>query len=610
MNFYRPKPIFEKELRTEAKLFMFSIFFSFISMSDESKVSSSKNVEEERNSSPEPEGEGKQSLEHYRLNGRKPLPTILYLSVGPIIAQVTGALKGIIGTIWLSMSLGEVALATVSTIGVFDGMSRSFGFFVSSAGASKISQLYGQHQEEEASQVVVDLIRISIIFGIVVPAILSPVSEPLAIWLGAQGEVPHQCYLYMLPINIMTFSTIMFIGLGGCLQGEGRSMFFSILNMGALIFNMCVLDPMLLLGFKTGIWGASFGQAFAEFVPCVIIFVMYFMGKFGVKPSFRQFIKPFSPHTGPSMSVGVSQLIANISGMIPSILVRKFMGLAFKPEEFNDAMAGLNTFVRFVILTFSVIIALNMGFVPAASYAYAAKNYRRWFKLCIHVNWTCFVWNTLTSILCIAAPRQLSMMFGKTEGYLDMSEKMLFVTNVCGFITFARFTGVSMLQSLQKGLTSSILSLFSMLVSLVGFSCLMYFTDKHNGIRILWSYSMSYAFGFIASIVVLLVPCIRIYKMMKEQEKVGSSEEEENELHALDDVDESNKSSEPIIQDLKSSDQKTPSDESSSSSSSSPSSSSTKSKSSSKSKSNSSSSDDDNSDKKDDSEAGEGKFEI
>lgn len=484
------------------------------------------------------EGEGEdepeemhKSLEHYRLSGRPPLHTVFALSSGPFLAQVTGALKGIISTIWISMALGEVALAAISTIGVYDGISRAFGFFLSASGASKISQLYGQHREDEASQVVVDIIRIALIFGVVVPSILGPTVRPLCIWFGANSEVVELSKEYMLPINVMTFSTCLFIGLGGCMQGEGRSFFFSMLNIASLILGMAGIDPLLLLAFKTGIWGASCGQAFSEFVPAFIIFIMYFMGKFGVKPKFAQFIKPFSPHTLPSLKVGISQFIANVSQTIPSILVRKLMGDALG-DRYNDGMAGFNTEIRFMIITNAVIIAVTNGFLPAASYAIASKQYKRWFWLCFHCIWITFVWGSFTSVLTWTIPRELSKMFGKSEGYLEMSGEMVKIGNALGFVVFGRFCGVSFLQSMQKGMLASILSITAHFFSIIIFSLVLYYTDKHDGVRILWCYALAHAFGFVTAIIALAKPVYDIYKEMRWMETEDTSDPENTaELH-------------------------------------------------------------------------------
>ncbi|OHS94163.1 MatE family protein [Tritrichomonas foetus] len=456
------------------------------------------------------------SPEHYRLAGRPPLTTLFNLSAGPILAQFTGSLKGVIGSIWISKALGETALAAISTIGVYDGISRSFGFFLSSSGSSKISQLYGQHRENEAGQVVVDLIRVSLIFGILVPLILGLTTQPLCEWLGADEIVQKMCHEYMLPINIGTFTTILFITLGGCLQGEGRSLFFSILNVASLVVNMCVFDPILLLALGTGIWGASVAQSLAEAIPGIALFIMFFMGKFGVKPKFSMFFNKFSPHTFSSMKVGFSQLIGNLSQMIPSILVRKLIGLAVG-ENFNDAMAAFNTVVRFIILTGSIIIAVTLGYVPAASYAFAAKNYQRWLSLSIHMLWMTFAWGSFTAILTLTIPRQLSSMFANGKGYLDVCEPMLKYSNALGFFAMGRFCGVAFLQSMQKGWMSTVLSLTSNFASIIGFAFLLYYTDKTNGVRIVWCYSLAHAFGFVMAILFMIAPIRKIVAGYKQQ---------------------------------------------------------------------------------------------
>lgn len=68
----------------------------------------------------------KMSLEDMRLAGYSPLTTIFRLSVGPILSQFTGALYGIITTIWVSKAIGDKGMAAISTMNSFDGIGRAF----------------------------------------------------------------------------------------------------------------------------------------------------------------------------------------------------------------------------------------------------------------------------------------------------------------------------------------------------------------------------------------------------------------------------------------------------------------------------------------------------
>jgi hypothetical protein len=78
-----------------------------------------------------------------------------------------------------------------------------------------------------------------------------------------------------------------------------------------------------------------------------------------------------------------------------------------------------------------------------------------------------------------------------------------------------------MLQSLNMGTSSTILSLMAHFVSLLGFASLLYFTDKHDGVRIMWSYSMSYVFSLVMAAGLLARPVWKLWKSMSELGSTG-----------------------------------------------------------------------------------------
>ncbi|OHT06211.1 MatE family protein [Tritrichomonas foetus] len=461
----------------------------------------------------------KHQLEHYRLAGRKPLITVLILSVGPLLSQITSALYGVVATIWVSKAIGEKGMTAISTYTAFDNIARSFGFFVSVAGSTCISGLFGAGDEKEAGQVICDLLRMCLLFGILVPAVLCPTVKLGVAWFGANQEIVDLGYEYMFPMLVCSLFTCIFVGCGGFLQGEGKSMLYGGITISASIANMLLFTPLFLLAFKTGICGAGIAYALSDAIAGIGLCIFYFMGKFAVKPKFNQLFKKFSPRTLPALKVGLSQLVANLSVSVPGIVVRKFIGMsADSDQDFNDSLAGFNVIFRYAQITNNVILAITMGYLPAASYAFSAKMHKRWIKLSIHANWIGFVWGTITSIFSWSIPREISKIFSKGEGYLRWAGPMLQVGNALGFVVFGRFTFPSMLQSLKMGITSTLLSLASQLVSIIAFEFILYYTDKHNAVRLIWCYPLSYAFGLVLGIIVLGRPIYKIYKEMKDDE--------------------------------------------------------------------------------------------
>ena len=476
----------------------------------------------------EPVPKAKSGATNYRLGGRKPFITICSLMVGPVLMQVCGALYGVVTPMWVSKALGTVGVSAVSTYSTFDMIGRAFGFFLSVSASTKVSQLFGKGQHGEAGQVICDLFRMCFVCGAIVPAILLPVVNICCRWFGANDEVIKLGFQYLCPILSCSVFTCIYVLCNGLLQGEGRTMLIGIVSVISLCVAMFVIETIFLFVFKTGMLGAGFATVLGDAIPGIVLMSMYFAGKFTVKPNWRGIFKKFSPHTLPALKVGISQLVSNLSMSIPGIVMRKLIGMSVSPDEYNDAIAGYNMVFRYAMITNCVNIAVSMGFIPAASYAYASKQYKRFLRLLLHSMTISAAWSVLTNIFSWAIPREISKIFGSEDSYLDWAEPMLKYGNATGCIMFFRFTSQGTLQALQLGGQAMIITITSQLFAIIGFAFMLYFTDKHNAVRLCWAYPLSYAFGLVFGIIILIRPLRKVYRLYKESELTKKNEEEDN----------------------------------------------------------------------------------
>ena len=440
--------------------------------------------------------------EDKRLGGSPALKTTLVLSAGPLISQIASALYGIINTIWISRALGEIGMSAISTYQNFDTFARSFASFLQVSATAKISSLYGSGQSKEASQVFSDLLRISIICGLITPAIGIPACYPCVKWFGASDEVADMGYDYIVPLLSVSFIPCIFLVCCGSLQAEGRSWLFSITQVAALVMDCLLFCPLFLLGIKTGISGSSYALALAELIPSVIIITMFYLGKFGIKPHPRELIRMPSPHTWGALKVGLPQLIFQLSLAIPGILIRKIFGLACNSDTavFNHIMAAYNVFNRLWNLISAIPNAINIGFIPAASYAYSADRSMRVIRLLVHATWIAVAWGTLCMILCEAAPRQLASIFSSSPEYLDWSEIVLRNGNWGTFVAEVPGIIISLLQAMKKGAQAISLSFLVHFLPIPLFSSILYFTDTDNLPRIVYCYPLQAAWGTVISL--------------------------------------------------------------------------------------------------------------
>lgn len=459
--------------------------------------------------------------EDMKLGGHKPLITLFRLIIGPILSQGTNALYGIITTIWISKAIGDDGLSAVSMMQAFDNMGRSFGFFLAIAAATQISFLYGKGKSEEAGQIIADLIRTSFICGALVCAILLPILKPITRWFGASDDIVKLGFDYMLPLTACAFNSCLFIASGGFLQGEGRTFLFGMSNVICLVLNMVVFNPIFLFLFKVGIIGASSATVISEFIPGIIIIILFYCHKFGVKPHFSQFCNKFSPNTVPALKVGFSTLIAQLSMSIPSVLIRKYMGLACDKDQqkFADVMAGFNASSRICYLPYSVVCALSQAYIPAASYAFAAKRYKRYLRLTISMCLMMFIWSVLTCIMTWVIPVPLSKMFSSGEGYMKYASKMIMYNNALGFLAWFRLASQSILQSLQMGSRATILSFISNFVGIIIFNYILYYSNPHDPVRMIWTYPLTHASSSIVCVCFLWKPIRNLINLSKNDDQ-------------------------------------------------------------------------------------------
>lgn len=460
------------------------------------------------------------SPEDIALGSKPPLKTLLILSVGPFISQLTQALFGFVDTIWVEKGTGTRGVTAVSTYSNFDTIGRAFGFFLNVAASTKISALFGAGRADEAPQVVADLLRVGLIFSVVVPSILIPCLKPAARWFGASEDIVNYGWEYILPVILCAFIPILYLLVCGCLLAEGRTYTFGALQLTTLLLNILFFDPLFLLPLKLEMFGNALATILSEGLPMVTIVVLYFLGKFGVKPKARDLLRKFSPHTGPALKVGLSQLLYQLSLAVPGIVLRKFLGLSCGGDDqlFLDIVSAFNAQIRYYQIVFCVTGAVTMGLLPCGSYAFGAERWGRYFRLLMHCSWICFSWCFFTMIFTVGFPRQLCMALAQDEGYLHYGEQMVRNSNVVAFLSPVALIIQAVMQSLQRGVRASIISFGTQLFPLPVFSIVLYYTDKSNPGRLLYAYAIQQAIGVLISVPLGIGPLLDVYRRAKKEQ--------------------------------------------------------------------------------------------
>lgn len=467
--------------------------------------------------------------EQYRLGGRPPFITLCNLILGPLLSQIAQSLYGIMDSFWISRSIGTKGMTVMSIILVVDFINIAFAQYFNVAVSARISYLFGKHLKEECSQVVVDFFRICIIVGIVIPAILLPCVKPLMRWYGGDDEIVPMCMDYLLPSLCCSMLNYTYLSLCGLLQAMGNSGIYGICQVSSAVLNMACFDPLFLLGLKSGMWGASLATALSNFIPMLVLYICLFKGKFVVKPSLNMYLKKFSTHSWKALRVSISQLISNLATSLPILVLSKLVASsATHAGNYVPVMAGWNVIDRLYAFSICICNGLNQGFLPAASYAYGCQRLNRLLRMFLLTILMGTIWTSLVCIIIESIPKQIAKIWGKDEDYLKVCPKMLRIGFVSCFANQTILTTSAILQAMKMVVLSIISSVLTMLIPIPIFSFILYFTNKNDPIRMIYSFIGHDAWAVLISIIIIIWKLRFLWKAPKDSELNINQTQQEN----------------------------------------------------------------------------------
>lgn len=463
------------------------------------------------------------------LGSKKPLITIIILSLGPIISQIVSSLFGVFNSIWVTKTIGKMGLEVFGAVFIVDYFQIGFAQYLMISINIRISYLYGQKNGKKCAHLYIDFLRLAVLFGIMTCAFVLPITKPLTRWLGASAELSQMCFQYMIPEACLSFVTYIYMIGCGVLQAEGRPFLFCLVQLSTFILNILVFDPLFLLGFKTSIWGCTLATTLSQLIVGGILTFFILKGKFSFKPTKEMLKKKISHETGKALFVGIPELVMELSLSIPLVLMQKYIdkastaiGIYAEATESWALTQRLYTFVEALELGFV------FGYLPAASYSYGAKRYNRMLKLTIHLLWLCTSISSVIAYIIVIFIRNVASIWSKNPDFLNVAVKMVPIIFYAMPLVGLSYMAPALLEAMQKAKRATILSILSLLVTPITISTILYFTKKNDPHRIMYTYPISDAIASLFYIAFTFKPLKILWKAPKD--KLELKEEKKKQL--------------------------------------------------------------------------------
>ena len=377
---------------------------------------------------------------------------LIRFTVPSVLMMIFTSIYGIVDGIFVSNFVGKTPFAAVNLIMPVCMLFGALGFMIGTGGSALVSKLLGEGKKDEASRVFSMLIYISLIASAVLSVAGIAFLRPIAVWLGAEGEMVGHCVLYG---RILLASVPAFI-----LQNEFQSFlivaerpqFGLIVTVAAGVTNI-VLDALFVGLFRWGLAGAAVATCISQVVGGGIPLAWFLITRTSpirltrARFSGRALLK--------ACTNGSSEMLTNLSLSLVNILYN-FQLIRLAGED-GVAAYGVIMYVNFIFI--GVFVGYAVGSAPIISYHYGAQNHaelKNLLQKSLRLLGACSAAMTVLALLlahplsAIFVSYDASLLAMTVRGFSLYSLAFL----VMGFSIFAS----SFFTALNDGLVSAIIS--------------------------------------------------------------------------------------------------------------------------------------------------------
>ena len=294
---------------------------------------------------------------------------LLKFTAPSIAMAVFASLYSIVDGVFVSNFAGKTALAAVNFIFPFIMILSSVGLMIGTGGSAIVAKTRGEGDEARANRYFSMLVGFAAAAGVVLAVAGALLTEPVAAWLGAEGQMLADATLY----GRLLFLSLPFFMLQYAFQSffvtAGKPQLGFAVVVAAGVTNMA-LDALFVGLFGWGLVGAALATNIGEVVGGGLP-LAYFLRD---NKSFLR-LRPVRPEwrvIGKACVNGSSEMVANVAMSLVSMLYN-FQLLRYLGE---DGVAAYGVIMYTAMVFGAIFMGYAMGSSPLMSFQYGARNHR------------------------------------------------------------------------------------------------------------------------------------------------------------------------------------------------------------------------------------------
>lgn len=385
----------------------------------------------------------------------------------------------IVDGFFVSNFAGDIPFKALNLIFPFLMILGTVGFMFGTGGSAIVAKKMGEGDNQKANEYFSLFVYLTFVLGIIFEILGIIFIRPIAILLGATGELLENCVLYGTTILLsLPFLVLQYLFQSFVIAAEKPKIGLFI-TIAAGITNM-ILDAILVVSLpqEFKLVGAAIATSVSQFVGGFVPLV-YFARKKNNSilklGKTKLYIKPIIKACINGSSEFMSNIAMNIVAMLYNIQLIKYAG--------TDGIAAYGVMLYIGMIFSGVFIGYTIGSAPIISYHFGAKNYDE----LKNVRKKGMIIIGITGVVMLILAELFAMPLSKI--FVSYNQSLIDMT-VHGFRIYSfafPFMGFAIIGSgfftaLNDGTTSAIISFLRTLVFQIGAVMLLPLICKLDGI--------------------------------------------------------------------------------------------------------------------------------
>ena len=359
--------------------------------------------------------------------GTERIRTLLFKYALPaIIAMTASSIYNIVDSIYIGHGVGALALSGLTIAKPLMDICAAFGSLVGVGAGTLIAIKLGEKDILSSNKILGNVIMLNLLLGVLVMVAGLLFLDPILCAFGASADTLPFAHDYMAIILYGNVTTHIYFGLNNMLRSTGHPMKSMTATILAVVINM-VLDPIFIFGLDMGVRGAALATVLSQCIAIVWQVTVFFNTKEPIH--FQKGIWSLDRSlTLRMLSIGLSPFLMNLA----SCFVMVILNNQLKRYGGDLAIASFGVVNRLVFVFFMIVMGLNQGMQPIASYNYGARQMDRVKRVFQLTAYAASIITTVVTLLGEICPQLVVQLFTHDEELIEASSYALRII-VCAF---------------------------------------------------------------------------------------------------------------------------------------------------------------------------------